>query len=248
MEPNKFEKHIKSELKQREIQPSAAAWSKLSKELDEVGNEEKNTYKWYAIAASIIGLLVISVIMLSGDFDSTEVPMPVVNTSVEEEQFNDIVKELKEPIEEKIVRSVPSLENAQVPVESDGIENIAVKTSNSQTNGRILEVLDQQNDIASLDEKDDEIIQSKVLEIVAQVDQLEQRNENLTELEVDSLLRKAQREILNEKLFKTDNAVDALALLAEAEEELDQTFRDQIFESLKTGFLKVRTAVADRNN
>lgn len=248
MEPNKFEKHIKSELKQREIQPSAAAWSKLSKELDEVGNEEKNNYKWYAIAASFIGLLVTSVIMLSGDFDSTEVPMPVVNTSVEEEQFNDIVKELKEPIEEKIVGSIPSLENAQIPVESDGIENTAVKTSNSQTNGRILEVLDQQNDIATLDEADDEIIQSKVLEIVAQVDQLEQRNENLTELEVDSLLRKAQREILNEKLFKTDNAVDALALLAEAEEELDQTFRDQIFESLKTGFLKVRTAVADRNN
>jgi len=36
--------------------------------------------------------------------------------------------------------------------------------------------------------------------------------------------------------------------LNEVEGELDISFREQIFESLKTGFLKVRTAVADRNN
>ena len=35
--------------------------------------------------------------------------------------------------------------------------------------------------------------------------------------------------------------------LTEVEDELDQSFRDQIFDSLKEGFLKVRTAVADRN-
>jgi len=39
-----------------------------------------------------------------------------------------------------------------------------------------------------------------------------------------------------------------MALLTEVEGELDQSFRDQIFEKLKSGFLKVRTAVADRNN
>ena len=42
--------------------------------------------------------------------------------------------------------------------------------------------------------------------------------------------------------------VDAMALLAEAETEMDQTFREQLFIKLKNGFNKVRTAVADRNN
>jgi len=65
----------------------------------------------------------------------------------------------------------------------------------------------------------------------------------LTNAEVDDLLRSAQEEILREKLFSQNGSVDAMAL----QDELDQSFRDQIFESLKTGFLKVRTAVADRN-
>jgi len=94
----------------------------------------------------------------------------------------------------------------------------------------------------------DALINSKILEVVAQVDMLEEQNESLTDVEVDSLLRKAQDEIMNDKLFRNDRSVDAMALLSEVENELDKSFRDQIFESLKSGFMKVRTAVADRNN
>jgi len=82
---------------------------------------------------------------------------------------------------------------------------------------------------------------------VAKVDALE-LSDAVTDAEVDSLLLQAQQDILKENLFNTDNSVNAMALLTEVEDELDQSFRDQIFESLKTGFLKVRTAVADRNN
>ena len=83
--------------------------------------------------------------------------------------------------------------------------------------------------------------------IVAQLDVLEQYSA-ITDAEVDSLLKRAQDEILRDKLFNTDKSVDALALLTEVEGELDQSFRDQIFNSLKASFIKVRTAVADRNN
>jgi hypothetical protein len=93
----------------------------------------------------------------------------------------------------------------------------------------------------------DEIINSKVADIVAQIDVLEQYSA-VTDAEVDSLLKRAQDEILRDKIFNKDKTVDALALLTEVEEELDQSFRDQIFNSLKAGFIKVRTAVADRNN
>ena len=83
--------------------------------------------------------------------------------------------------------------------------------------------------------------------IVAQLDVLEQYSA-VTDAEVDSLLKRAQDEILRDKLFNTDKSVDAMALLTEVEGELDQSFRDQIFNSLKASFIKVRTAVADRNN
>ena len=84
--------------------------------------------------------------------------------------------------------------------------------------------------------------------MVAQVELLENNNISISNTEIDSLLRKAQDEILTDKIFNQEGKVDALALLNEVEGELDISFREQIFESLKTGFLKVRTAVADRNN
>ncbi|CAN0604335.1 unnamed protein product, partial [Ectocarpus sp. 12 AP-2014] len=74
------------------------------------------------------------------------------------------------------------------------------------------------------------------------------QNSTVTDAEVDSLLTRAQDEILRDKIFNKDKSVDAMALLTEVEDELDKSFRDQIFDSLKAGFIKVRTAVADRNN
>ena len=54
---NKLEKEFKSQLDQREIKPSAAAWDRLDAMLT-VGEEKtvKPIYNWIYIAASIIGL------------------------------------------------------------------------------------------------------------------------------------------------------------------------------------------------
>ena len=73
-------------------------------------------------------------------------------------------------------------------------------------------------------------------------------NAEITDAEIDSLLRAAQQELFTDKILNSEGKVDAMALLTEVEEELDDSFRDQIFEALKQGYLKVRTAVADRNN
>ena len=83
--------------------------------------------------------------------------------------------------------------------------------------------------------------------MVMHIDVLESKNTEVTDTEIDSLLRQAQREILEDKIFGKDNTVDAIALLADVEKELDKSFRDEIFDALKDGFIKVRTAVADRD-
>lgn len=46
-------------------------------------------------------------------------------------------------------------------------------------------------------------------------------------------LRAAQRQILTDKLFSESGAMDAMSLLGEVEDELDESFRDQIFDALK---------------
>lgn len=90
-------------------------------------------------------------------------------------------------------------------------------------------------------------METKIAEIVAQVDFLEKKNGAVTKAEIDTLLRQAQKEILEHKVFYKGNTIDAMALLVDVEDELDQSFRDRIFEALKEGYTKVRTAVADRN-
>ena len=75
MAPNKFEKHIKKQLQEREIQPSASAWDALSEKLDEgTAQTKKKVYFWYGIAASIVGVLILSVVYFNtGDLINQDV-------------------------------------------------------------------------------------------------------------------------------------------------------------------------------
>jgi hypothetical protein len=99
-------------------------------------------------------------------------------------------------------------------------------------------------------EKDEteRLIDKKINEVIAQVNRLEVGDEALSDQEVEALLVQAQNEVLEDELFRPDNSIDANALLSQVESELNQSFRDQIFDRLRTGFNKARTALADRNN
>ncbi|MEQ9581943.1 MAG: hypothetical protein RIM68_07245, partial [Arenibacter sp.] len=94
----------------------------------------------------------------------------------------------------------------------------------------------------------DSLLNAKIEKVVAQVNLLEQNNISLTDAEVDSLLKLAQKELFSERIFRDNHSVDAMALLADVESELDRTFREQIFDMLKEGYVKVKTAVVSRNN
>lgn len=246
MAPNKFEQHIKKQLESREIPPSSDAWLKVSDRLDESSAEppKKRGFFWYAVAACFIGLIVLSTVFFSGRKSVMEPPIQVVEETTKEGQVKEErqkTETLKVPVE-MVTREASSEE----PTRSTAIENrLPVPAAGSDTeplaDGTLQETI-------PLNENSEDLINTKLLEVLAQVDALEQNQEQITDAEVDSLLRKAQEELLSEALFRTDRSVDAMALLSEVEGELDKSFRDQIFESLKSGFLKVRTAVADRNN
>ncbi|MFD2564273.1 hypothetical protein [Aquimarina rubra] len=92
-----------------------------------------------------------------------------------------------------------------------------------------------------------EIIETKIAGVVEKVKELEKNNGVVTDEEVDALLRKAQLEITTEQILKS-NTVSASALLLDVESELDESFKDRVFEALKTGFEKLKTTVAERDN
>lgn len=246
MAPIKFEKHIEKQLKEREIQPSANAWERLSDTLETTAPQQKKKgYFWYGIAASFIGVLILSVVYFNSESPVNTPKIELVDTNQEIlETIESPNKEVESHLQEEVV------ENTQVKELPTKVQE-PTKNQKPELNNQIASTAKSSSEIekaSMLKGSKEEMLQIKILEIVAAVDALERNNVSLTNAEVDSLLRNAQDEILRDKLFDINGSVDAMALLDEAENELDKSFRDQIFDSLKTGFLKVRTAVADRNN
>ena len=247
METDKFEKHIKTKFQEREIHPSENGWSKISSELNNDETKKKPVYLWLGVAASVIVLLGVALFYFNGTNELNESPIELVEIE-NEDKVEEVIT--KDPVQEEqvvIVETNTKTESTTVKKEEYIIPEVQEnKTLNDAVEIAVVEHVSADQSTSKL-EVSDEIINSKVADIVAQIDVLEQYS-TVTDAEVDSLLKRAQEEILRERIFNTDNTVDAMALLTEVEEELDQSFRDQIFNSLKAGFIKVRTAVADRNN
>jgi len=100
------------------------------------------------------------------------------------------------------------------------------------------------NDILPIDSL---VIRDKIANVIAQIEDLEENNIQVTDAEIDKLLMEAQREIATSKIIKS-STVSASALLQDVENELDESFKQRVFDALKKGFQKVRTAVVERDN
>ncbi|PRX57864.1 hypothetical protein [Flagellimonas meridianipacifica] len=241
----KFEKHIKEKLEARKIDPSAKAWEKISQELSTIQKPKRKRKYVYAIAAGFIGLLLVFGILLFND-ESNENAIPIV------EEDNVPKKQLKK--EKSPEFKVQQMEVAESPEETPTESKYKEISKETLTDPVVVEIQEnkQFNKVPLKDSSvtiSEDIINKKVNEVMNQVIMLEDMaNAEITDAEVDSLLRAAQRDILTDKLLNPEGKVDAMALLTEVEDELDESFRDQIFEALKQGYLKVKTAVADRNN
>tara|TARA_R110002051_G_scaffold229656_2_gene291619 strand:- start:3730 stop:4500 length:771 start_codon:yes stop_codon:yes gene_type:complete len=256
MAPIKFEEHIKDKLDERKIKPSDNAWDKISRELNTTPESKKYGYFWYAIAASVIGLLLASLFLLNSKNNIRLDENQIVDETSKEE----ILKEVDINTRSLPIRNIEIKERTLVETKSNMSKNSS--TTLSKLN-QIEQVLATDNELALQNKNEnvvseklkkvdftnaEALINSKINELITQVDSIELNNNTVTDAEIDALLRKAQNEILEQRIFRNNNTVDAMALLTEVEDELDLSIRDQLFETLKNGYLKVRTAVADRNN
>ena len=250
METNKFEEHIKEKLEGREIHPSDSAWERISGRLEAVKTTSYKKYSWLAIAASFVGILVVSIFFMTR-IDSPNVT-EIVNTS-EKIRANETKREAFETedavegiVEESMGHTEINTEFKPEILPDHELAHIQREKSASATNDTAY--TKKPHKVAEESIRVDAIVEAKLAEVIIKLDALEQNNAALEDAEVDSLLKIAQQEILTDKIFESGRAVDASELLAEVEDELDRSFRNQIFEKLKTGLLKIRTAVADRNN
>lgn len=247
MEPTKFENHIKETLKGSEIKPSEAAWHKIKGQINIEYKPKRTGYFWYGIAAGFIGILILSVFYFTTDDATLNQEMQVAakpSTPFVEKEKEELLK-APVPEEESLMTAVEDSNEA----DKEKSTTVPKKESKGELviseDAKLADTEELKNKIS---EDSNELFDAKIAEVLARVNALEENNKELTDLEVDSLLRQAQKEILTQNLLNSDNTVNPSTLLSQVEEELDQSFRDQIFDKLKSGYNKVRIAVADRNN
>lgn len=261
MAPIKFEENIREKLQERELTPSKEAWAKLSAKLDEQAPQKKNnTFIWFAVAASFVGILLVTTLFFNKEKGNTQLvkgtPIEVLekenNLQNEGEIASDNISEEKEEdiLNKKIEKVlVPETEIAQSEENSISIKkeksNALIKAQNEEKEAIAF------NEIKNKKEPTNQevFINKKVDEVVVAVQKIQIENYTVTPDEIDALLAKAQRDISNNRILQANTQkVDAAALLMDVESELERSFRDRVFDALGEGFNKVRSAVAERNN
>ena len=250
MAPFKFEEDIKSVLEKRTIPPSKMAWDELEKTLDKSSEStKKKPYWWIGIAASVVGILWISISIFNTDVviveptvveapnDKIEIPREIILTQKEEKTEQVI------PIE----KSNNSVNNELVAVETP-TKKVKKETfpeiENDQNQELEKEILIVTIDVEPSKNMSEE--EKQLQEVAAQVAVLEK--ENATDTEIDLLLKNAQHKIADQKFKESGMSVSAYALLFEVEEELDPSFKEKVFNILSENYHSVKNAVAQRND
>lgn len=243
-----FEKDFKKKLLNRKIAPSAESWDKLEAKLEHSGGMKTYRLWWLGIAACIAG----AVFMLNQFYFDSVVPVspPVVEAPVEAEESEEVPGVREIPVVEETLVSAeeskeliksPGLEKQQplmVPTAGDAIA--AVEKQQQQG---FSELRSNKEEASPVEEK----AVSAGLEEVAAVSMKEESG-TVSNAEIEALLQEAAADIRRERTIRSGLAnVDHESLLWEVEMELERSFREKVLDILKEGYMKTRTAVANRS-
>ena len=260
MAPIEFEKNIAEKLGDREIQPSKAAWDSIASRLGEQPAAKGRTLKpWmYAVAAGLL--------LFFGLYQGLRQPpvdpavLPAGTRPVAVQPLQDAAPASRDLQGDAGAQGTKAaLEPKEPEAPADGLAAVASKPDTAVAKQEVayesgpLPELGSGTPLAASPDPLEEarletIISNQVDAVLARVQEMEQQGRQVTDAEIDSLLGAARERIANDRLRLSDGRVDAMALLDQAEFELDRSFRDDIMQKLKTGFNRVRLAMAHRND
>lgn len=246
----KLEDNIREKLEEREIKPSESAWDKLEMRLDEQ-EPKKKSFAWLYIAASIIGLVFLTTVFIDRNpisqenslvnIDALENPTESQTKLTEGIEKKNTSEGQELPADDETKRHLKPIVSKKSAIDKK-VEKTEVATSLTTEKKELTTDIDGLNIL-----EEEHLIDTKVEEVVAQIQKLDASSQEITLEEVELLLETARREIQTQRLLKTPK-VDAMALLQDVEWELERSFRDKVFDALGEGFHKIRTAYSERNN
>lgn len=233
----KFEDKMRQQFHNREIQPSNKAWSKLEKQLPPSKSKKTRSMGYY-VAASIVGIILLSTILLSRESE-------ISNSQI-----------VAEPIDTEKSQSIKSRQMPRIESVSDEITAMPIKeaitvnetaTDKKQPQNSEIENVVAAIPTTSLGEADEKFLDKWAENVAATIKDLPQDNEEALIEEVERLLFQAQLEMQLNRNSDYSN-IDAASLLEEVEFELNRTFRDKIFDFLGNEYEGLRTAIVSKFN
>lgn len=231
MKSVKFEERIKKQLQKREIQPSAEAWEKLEVRLEQGGRPKQAQIWWLGVAAAIAG-----VFFFLGTFFKSPTEPAVVEQNTE--QVIPAESVLQSRKENRIVSEETEKEEISAPEPLS--ENVEIRKTEKRV--AVQEALMEK---PVLESGEPELVPAPQKEDA--VAAVSPGKTTVTDAEVDALLNSAMAELDQSQAVSGVQLVDAEDLLDEVEYELELNFRQKVFEVLKEGLSKAKTAVANRN-
>lgn len=236
------ERDIQQKFNERSINPSAEAWTRVATQLNKKNKRRKPGYvSVLSIAAGFIAILMISNWYSLGDedfFSITKEPVPStkqVNSG--RKPTDSLLRTFKTPAYEPI-------ELSAAPERSYYKERPVV---DPDLNPQKVGFQKQTAPSVPQDSVIEKAIDDQVALLLAEVTEAEQEGSPVSDAAIDRLLQQAQDRIARRYSPQDAQDYSALALLEDVEDELDQSFRERVFDALRTGFEKAREAVASRN-
>ena len=274
MAPIKFEEHIKEQLEERRISASAASWEKLSARLDENENRQKSNKKWWlGIAALLVVAIAVGGFMLKSENGtieeqivntpnektSEEILKPLENSGIPSEEKENSSAIAAEEIKRETEKNKPEIIQDQLKTDSEkiipihneiGVASIDMQEVKTETSEKVVPKIDKINPNFVNPTKTEEafiaqnenLIQNKLEEVIKSLEA--NSTDSVSDAEVNALLLAAASDLDQDYQKEFTNPYSAEALLAEAEQEIEKSFRDKIFQLLKEGYSKAKNAVA----
>ncbi|MEX0998202.1 MAG: hypothetical protein WDZ45_14210 [Flavobacteriaceae bacterium] len=241
METNNFDNQIKNQLEQRTVDPSAKSWEQLRSKLDKKDKKTTPIYWWMGIAASfLVGILLMGVFVNS----ENETINNIVNEDAMEPKpeavFNPIVDTNSIDTEISEISDSNSILESKKEEKTYQLKQLNLPNSKQEKSSTIVDFSPEISETITQTESQED--QHIVDELIANI----KPGKEVSDDEIDTLLNEAFDKLATQKA-NSNPVITSSSLLEDVEGEIEESFRQRIFELLKEGLLLSREAVANRN-
>ncbi|WP_224483887.1 hypothetical protein [Robertkochia aurantiaca] len=228
-----LDRQVKRAFRNKEMSPGNMAWDRLEEMLDKDAEKPVKRLRDYrpVAAAVLLFLMAGSLFYYLSPVQQNQIEVTTTPAPGPGEDHPD-------QIEQQLIQPVTS--NA-VAVQDDSTDS-----KRAINHSDIADPGERQIVVTHVEKPADDPMEDSSDHAIAFQEDHEFSPAEAAEREVAVLLAEAQSKIYKDTL-SADEDVDAMALLEEVEDELDETFKEKMFDMLKSGFKKVKTAVAERN-